>query len=75
MQGSSTADKQTVNPANGQWEYNYGSELADGTYTIKVTSTDAAGNTFETEQTLVIDNQVINEFNWIQTPVKVIPII
>lgn len=54
-------DTQTVNVSNGSWIYNYNTALADGQYTIHVSSTDVAGNEFSHTQTLVIDNSILNE--------------
>ncbi|KFK56597.1 Ig-like domain-containing protein, partial [Vibrio vulnificus] len=52
----------TLTPISGSWSYNHSSELNDGIYTVIVSSTDEAGNTYHSEKTLTIDTQIINEF-------------
>ncbi|WP_078754328.1 Ig-like domain-containing protein, partial [Enterovibrio nigricans] len=60
--GQSVINQQSIVPSNGRWVYEYANELTDGTYTVIVTSTDAAGNTFQSEKSLVIDTQLLNTF-------------
>lgn len=62
MSGGTVVDTQTVQATGGNWSYNYATELQDGTYTVKVESTDVAGNTYVSEKTLVVDTQIVNEF-------------
>lgn len=63
MAGGKVIDTETFNAtADGSWSYKYDKALEDGSYTVKVESTDVAGNTYVSEKTLVVDNQIVNEF-------------
>ena len=62
LSGSTVVDTETITPSGGSWSYRYDGALADGSYTFRVQSTDAAGNEFRDNKNLVIDTVVMNTF-------------
>ncbi|KFA99501.1 hypothetical protein HW45_03325, partial [Vibrio sp. ER1A] len=61
--GTSLLEEIEITPhSNGSWNYQYNTDLVDGRYLLKISSTDVAGNKFSKEQVVVIDNDVVNDF-------------
>ncbi|WP_258183807.1 Ig-like domain-containing protein [Vibrio splendidus] len=62
ISGTTVLDTKEISPSSNSWTYSYATNLDDGRYTLRVESTDIAGNTFSESQELVIDTVVHNEF-------------
>ncbi|WP_045418008.1 Ig-like domain-containing protein, partial [Vibrio owensii] len=62
ISGTTPLDTKNITPSSGVWTYSYPTDLDDGRYTLRVESTDIAGNTFSTSKELVIDTVVLNQF-------------
>uniref|UniRef100_UPI0026052112 Ig-like domain-containing protein n=1 Tax=uncultured Aliivibrio sp. TaxID=873085 RepID=UPI0026052112 len=62
ISGSTILNEQNITPIAGAWDYSFATVLDDGRYTVKIESTDIAGNSFSANKVLIIDTTVINEF-------------
>ena len=62
MLGSEIIDTQSITPTGENWNYTFDTPLGDGRYTLKIESTDIAGNKFTAEKELVVDTVIVNTF-------------
>lgn len=62
ISGSTILNEQNITPIAGAWDYSFTTVLDDGRYTVKIESTDIAGNSFSANKVLIIDTTVINQF-------------